>query len=128
MVRNTRSFLKFEVLHKFRCLLEKISLGTWFKIRSALEFQLLSTLLHISLGPHNNQNSRSHLSKVYNVIWFNTILIRNAYLLNRQKKKQTNWHTTELQPFTKYLRLTLVFMLNSTLREKFNFCFLRVFC
>ena len=32
-----------------------------------------------------------------------------------------------LQPFTKYLRLTLVFLSNSTLREKFNFCFSRVF-
>ena len=27
------------------------------------------------------------------------------------------------QSFTKYLRLTLVFMQNSTLRGKFNFCF-----
>ena len=34
----------------------------------------------------------------------------------------------KLQSFTKYLRLTLVFMLNSALREKFNVCFSRVFC
>ena len=34
----------------------------------------------------------------------------------------------DLQPDTKYLRLTLVFMLSSTLREKFNFCFSRIFC
>ena len=32
-----------------------------------------------------------------------------------------------LQSFTKYLRLTLVFMRNSALREKVNFCFSRVF-
>ena len=32
-----------------------------------------------------------------------------------------------LQPFTKYLRLTLVSMWNSALREKVNFCFSRVF-
>ena len=31
------------------------------------------------------------------------------------------------QSFTKYLRLTLVSMSNSALREKFNFCFSRVF-
>ena len=31
--------------------------------------------------------------------------------------------TTELQSFTKYLRQTLVFMLNSALQEKFSFCF-----
>ena len=33
-----------------------------------------------------------------------------------------------LQSFTKYLRLTLVFMWNSVLCQKFNFCFSRVFC
>ena len=33
-----------------------------------------------------------------------------------------------LQPFTKYLRLTLVSMWNSALRGKFNLCFSRVFC
>ena len=32
-----------------------------------------------------------------------------------------------VQSFTKYLRLTLVFMWNSWLREKFNFCAARVF-
>ena len=32
-----------------------------------------------------------------------------------------------LQTFTKYSRLTLVFMWNSPLREEFNFCFSRVF-
>ena len=32
------------------------------------------------------------------------------------------------QSFTKYLRLTLVFMQNSGLREKFNSYFSRVFC
>ena len=31
------------------------------------------------------------------------------------------------QSFTKYVRLTLVSMSNSALREKFNFCFSRVF-
>ena len=30
--------------------------------------------------------------------------------------------------FTKNLRITLVFMCNSAVREKFVFCFLRVFC
>ena len=33
-----------------------------------------------------------------------------------------------LQQLTKYLRLTLVFMWNSAQREKFSFCFSRVFC
>ena len=32
-----------------------------------------------------------------------------------------------LQSFTKYFRLNLVFMQNSALREKFNFCFSGVF-
>ena len=35
---------------------------------------------------------------------------------------------SDLQPFTIYLRLTLVSMWNSALREKFNFCFSTVFC
>ena len=33
-----------------------------------------------------------------------------------------------LQSFTEYLRLTVVFMWNSTVRENFNFYFSRVFC
>ena len=33
-----------------------------------------------------------------------------------------------LQLVTKYLRLTLVFVWISALREEFNFCFSRVFC
>ena len=32
-----------------------------------------------------------------------------------------------LRPFTKYLRLTLVSIWNSALREKFNFCFQQFF-
>ena len=36
--------------------------------------------------------------------------------------------TADLQLFTKYLRLTQVFMQNSGLRETFNFVFSRVFC
>ena len=32
----------------------------------------------------------------------------------------------ELQPFTKYLRLTLVSMWNKALHETFDFCFSRV--
>ena len=34
----------------------------------------------------------------------------------------------DLQSFTKYFRLTLVFMWYSALRERFNFCFSRVLC
>ena len=33
-----------------------------------------------------------------------------------------------LQPLTKYLRQTLVFMSNSAVREKFNLSFSAVFC
>ena len=43
-----------------------------------------------------------------------------------QKQKPKNF-THALESFTKYLRLTLVFMQNSTLREKINFCFSRAF-
>ena len=35
---------------------------------------------------------------------------------------------SSLQSSTKYLRLTLVFMQNSVLQRKFNFCFSSVFC
>ena len=35
--------------------------------------------------------------------------------------------THALESFTKYLRLTLVFMQNSALQEKINFCFSRAF-
>ena len=33
-----------------------------------------------------------------------------------------------LQSFIKYMRLTVVFMRNSALQEKFNFCLSRAFC
>ena len=40
-------------------------------------------------------------------------------------------HCAELEekvlPLTKYVKLTLVFVSNKALREKFNFCFSRVF-
>ena len=41
-------------------------------------------------------------------------------------KTQINFKS-DLQSFTKYLRLTLVYMKNSALLEKFNFHFSRVF-
>ena len=42
--------------------------------------------------------------------------------------KEISIFGVELQPFTKYLRLTLVSMWNSALWGKFNFCFSTVFC
>ena len=48
-----------------------------------------------------------------------------------EKKFSWNYYTFSqitIQSFTKYLRVTLVFMWNGALREKFNFCFWRVFC
>ena len=34
----------------------------------------------------------------------------------------------QIQSFTNYLKLTLAFMRNRALREKFNFCFSTVLC
>ena len=51
--------------------------------------------------------------------------------LHIRKKFSWNYYTFSqitIQSFTKYLRVTLVFMWNGALREKFNFCFWRVFC
>ena len=45
--------------------------------------------------------------------------------------KSSSVHTDKkdiLQSFTKYFRITIVFMSNSVIRQKFNFYFLRVFC
>ena len=48
---------------------------------------------------------------------------------NKRSVAKTQLHAIlQLQWFTKYLRLTLIFMWNSALREKFNFYFSRVFC
>ena len=59
----------------------------------------------------------------------------NSFLRYRTFRNPTYWliesimgKTQDLQQVTKYLRLTLVFMWNSAQREKFNFCFSRVFC
>ena len=50
--------------------------------------------------------------------WFINIVQLVLHLPTRQR---------DLQSFTKYLRLTLVFIWNSALREKFIFCFSKVF-
>ena len=55
----------------------------------------------------------------YNSLFFNKIAgLRSGNLF---------WKKT-LQSFTKYLRLTLVYMWNSALQQRFNFCFSTVFC
>ena len=80
------------------------------KLCKVLEMEL-ETYIPVS------QNSFSRKSDLKFCIIFNMILFANAQGSLKIK----------LQPFTKFLRLTLVFMLNSTLRKKFNFCFSRVF-
>ena len=39
-----------------------------------------------------------------------------------------NWAIADLQSFTEYLRLAVVFVRGGVLRERFNFCFSRAFC
>ena len=52
----------------------------------------------------------------------------------KEVKSESVWGELEAeksfhrQPFTKFLRLNPASMLNSALQEKFNFCFLIVFC
>ena len=52
----------------------------------------------------------------------------------KENKHEGVWDMLEVkkcfqrQSFTKYLELTLVFMGNSALREKYSFCFSIVFC
>ena len=46
------------------------------------------------------------------------VVVKNWHLIKRKK----------LQLFKKYLRQSLIFMLNSPAWDKFNFCFSRVFC
>ena len=55
--------------------------------------------------------------------------------IKRIKSNVDPWETPvlgglseDLQSFTKYLRLTLVFMINGAVREKFNLRFSRYFC
>ena len=60
-------------------------------------------------------------------------LIQPRWLIFKPYKKRsaakTQLHAIlQLQWFTKYLRLTLIFMWNNALREKFDFYFSRVFC
>ena len=53
---------------------------------------------------------------------------------NKEIKFEGVWDELEAQKcfqrqsFTKYLRLTLVFIQNNARREKINFCFSKVFC
>ena len=54
------------------------------------------------------------------------VMYRNGLI--KKIKLISNFMTSQPQQLTRYLRLTLVFMWNGTQREKFSFCFSRVFC
>ena len=56
-----------------------------------------------------------------------TNLVRKNFFQVKRFLNETNDGDWELQSFTKYLTLTLVFMWNSKLRGKFIFCIWRVF-
>ena len=58
------------------------------------------------------------------------LLLEKTFNEHHEKKlkEENTENNTNSQQLTKYLRLTLVFMRNSAQREKFNFCFSRVFC
>ena len=51
----------------------------------------------------------------------------NSFFLPFQKRNVKQWCKENLRSVTKYLRLTLVFMWNSALREKFNCYFWDIF-
>ena len=59
------------------------------------------------------------------LLFCNFIVFRNSSV----RLAKNIWNlTVQLQPLTKYLRQTLVFMWNSTLQEKVNFDFPAGFC
>ena len=60
--------------------------------------------------------------------WYRLLLGLN-FLTSQSKFDELEFkNSLQLQSFTECLRLALVFVWNSALREKFNFCFSRVFC
>ena len=79
---------------------------------------------NINMNKRNNKRFNNH---GYALFFLMTIFPKHLWLILNILKWQDCKIFTKLQPFTKYLRLTLVFLWNSALREKFNFCFSRVF-
>ena len=76
----------------------------WNNTRNAFRFGVLHVNSYRTLTRH----------------WIENISFRRKFHVNTLL-------VTFLQSFKKYMRQTLVFMWNSALREKLNFCFLRVF-
>ena len=98
------------LLHIFRTTLEKSTSGG------------LLLILQLSLSLHQ-----------FKILWYPEALLKSSYIRNIQflliKRDPANKNPgfLQLQLRTKYLRKTLVFIWNSALREKFNFCFQGVF-
>ena len=69
-------------------------------------------------------------SYIFTWFWYthSFILLKCNFLRRASQKNYVMVLGQIYQPFTKHLRLTLVFMWNNALWEKFDLCFSRVFC
>ena len=73
-------------------------------------------------GLHRSSKFQLYFGRALKAFWKPRIYCSNDIL------HRSSGFWVCLQPFAKYLMPTLVSMSNSTLWEKFSFCFSRVFC
>ena len=89
------------------------TVGLLQKLQNILQRRPLLTIYKSFIRPHLD---------------YGDIIYDQHYNNSFHQKLESIQYNAALQSFSKYLRLTLVFMSNSSLRKKFNFCFSKVFC
>ena len=116
--------------------------GVWGELEVIICFQRQPFTKYLRLTLVSMWNSA--LREKFKSLFFNSFLLVMTRFTFCQKNwalgyhSKITWHSElkiwfserplNLEPFTKYMRLTLVSLWKSALRGKFNFCFSRVFC
>ena len=133
MFKKFRKLIKIEIVNTGK---EKLHIfrTTWgnqhFQERCAYidfggdEFLIPSTKVYTRISLHLRIMYGRKLISIFRK-WFKAVLESDHRDL---RSIVTVYSSLELQAYTKYLKETVVFMWNSAIRERFNFCFSGVFC
>ena len=68
-----------------------------------------------------------HLQNIAVLVNISFTCWKTIFFHNTRRFSHNFSYSSKIQSFTRYLRLTLVFVWNRALQEKFNFCYWRVF-
>ena len=101
-----------------------LSISQWRTLHKKWSFSLRNSSINVTKSAGNCEfghiywRNPSWKTSFFCAVEEKEFFVKNFVIVKKNK----------LQLRTKYLRQTLVFMWNSALREKFNFCFSGVFC